>query len=59
MKIQHICLALGLTTIGSATSIFSPIATLPVKALTWNLSNVKPDISRNALERKAISHLME
>lgn len=41
MKIKHFCLALGLTTIGSAASIFSPIATLPAKALTWTLSNVR------------------
>lgn len=40
MKIKQFCLGLGLTTIGSAASIFLPIATLPVKALTWNLSNV-------------------
>ena len=40
MKFKHFCLALGLTTIGSAASIFLPFATLPAKALTWNLNNV-------------------
>jgi len=40
MKIKRFFLALGLTTIGSAASIFLPIATLPANALTWTLNNV-------------------
>ena len=41
MKIKHFCLAVALTSISSAASVFSPVTTLPAKALTWTLNNVQ------------------
>lgn len=43
MKIKQLCLAVAFTSIGSATSVLLPITTLPAKALTWNLNDVRFD----------------